>query len=361
MRREEVQKCSISYMAFTFPLEEYFMSGIEKTIDIESFNFFKNMLRVKHVVGLKKIKTELRLRCYITYERTGKFSDDTKNSFKMSVTPLTKFDNKTMEMLTAVGRRVLAIAPPLSQSPLLPSPHEAHQYIVGMAAPVTSPTDSAMSESSAVSDNDEEEGNRHHAPAPAPRRIDVDANAGEVNVECNEDNQDHNSFGSRTPVGAFVLQSHRRLQFTSKHMVPGIQAAVIKHLHEKHHRDWRNIAADALSRSISTITRFSTSALITPLKGQALTRLKSRGGLSPLAFVDTEMVQKIKSDYLHPKATKQDKRRCLKYFLGSLSLAEVNAYVFGGQGEKISNKKWGSIIREQLSGVFTLEDWGAAT
>jgi hypothetical protein len=93
-----------------------------------------------------------------------------------------------------------------------------------------------------------------------------------------------------------------------------------------------------------------------------LTRLKSRGGLSPLAFVDTEMVQKIKSDFLHPKATKQDKRRCLKYFLGSLSLAEVNAYAFSGQGEKkISKRKWGSIIREQLSGVFTLEDWGAVT
>lgn len=151
MRREQVQKCSSSFKPFTYPLEEFFMSGIDKTIDIESFNFFKDMLCVKHAVGFKKLKVDLQHMCKITYRRTGKFSNGTKNSFEMSITPLTKFDYRAKEMLTALGRHVLAIATPTATSPpsnsIMSESSSPASQLPLLRSPVTSPADRAMSES----------------------------------------------------------------------------------------------------------------------------------------------------------------------------------------------------------------------
>jgi hypothetical protein len=126
-----------------------------------------------------------------------------------------------------------------------------------------------------------------------------------------------------------------------------------------------------LTRNVgSTVSKSTTNALITPLKGQALSRIKLRGGLSPEKFVQTAVVKKIKADYLHPNASVQDRRRCLKYFVDSLSLAEVNHYAFEGRTRKtkkstkgggtpmVSKYDWGEIIKDAKSGVFTQADWG---
>jgi hypothetical protein len=127
------------------------------------------------------------------------------------------------------------------------------------------------------------------------------------------------SIGARTAVGGLVTDvTPQYMGQITRTILPAVKGAVQAQLHPKHHADWEEVASNVFSALNKEASK----------KAKKDKRTMARGRLSAADFAKTIMVQRIKTNYLHPLATNNDKRKHLRCLVDSFTLKEVNQYIF---------------------------------